>query len=258
MDADKIVQFPSTALSKDSWVDALTKHWKTILLSAVGMAVLLFVMVQVSSRFQKPSQSDYVAATSLFNDWLSLPNPDKKNFERLEKILDQHPELQAKFGGLIAERLMQLHENDAAAKYAEKALQRTKDGSSHYHQFALATCAIAKGQLKEALSSSIALKKAMEEDLSFWQKPEDIVKSGSLIYAFNLLRIAILEKEAGTPEAELQAWEDFEKHASFAAGPIPVKMDQNEAYSLIFQNFREQGITLNDFISYRKGILAKH
>ena len=255
MDSEKIIKFPSHSLDKDTWIDFLAKHYKIILLSVAGGLVLLFVIYQVTGRSQKPSQSDYAAATTLFNDWLSLPNPEKKNFDDLDKIIDRHPELHAKFGGLIAERLLQLHENEPAGKYAEKTLLRLKDSSPHYRQFALSSFAISQGKLKEALSSAIDLKKTMEEDLSFWQKPEEIVKSGSLLFAFNLLRIAILENEAGSSQGELAAWEDFEKHALFASGPIPVKMDDPQAYALIFQNFREQGTTLNDFIAYRKAHL---
>lgn len=251
----KIVQFPAPEYDKpkliDKMIDWTTEHSKVILISAGGIFVVLILGFLFLNRFGT-SRTDFAIANSLFNSWID--KTEKEPLEKLEKIINHHPELHAKFGALVGEKLLQLKEK-GALDHVKKTFKRIDD-KSFYHQFAKNSITISQGNFVEALSSAKALKAAMESDRSFWQGKE-LVRSGSLLYAYNLLRIAVLEKKTGSLQGELKAWEDFERHAAFAQVPVEIKTDHSEAYSLLYQNFHEQGVTLDDYISYRKSVLSR-
>lgn len=239
----------------EEWMFLLQKHYKTILSSIMGGVLLLFLVYQLFHRFQGTSRTDYIEANSLFNEWFSAPKADKDSFQKLEKVISRHPELETKFGALIAERCLQLNDKTSAKKHALAAIKRT-GSSSYYEQFAKTSLQIADGKTKDALSASKGLKLEMEEDTAFWEKQDSLVRHGSLLYAFNLLRIAFLEKEAGTPITEMKAWEDFEKHLGSVNAGFMVKTDHPEAYQMLAQSFSDQNISLLDYIQHRKQVLS--
>jgi len=239
---------------KDSFIDWVILHAKTILLSVIGLLMALFLLYQFTGKKERGSSSDFIGANTLFQQWVSSTSEEKETFQKLENVLHRHPELLAKFGGLIAERCLQLQDLDGALRYA-KGMSQNQKKSSYFSQFSKTSLLIGEGKYDEALSLAKKLKTAMEEDRAFWQNQTQSVRTGSLLFAFNLLRIASLERQQGSSDGERKAWEEFEKHASYASIPMDVKMDHPEAYALLYQNYREQAVSLSDYISHRKAHL---
>ena len=78
----------------------------------------------------------------------------------------------------------------------------------------------------------------MENDNGFWEKRSHIVSHGSILYAYNLVRIAALEKAVGSPMGELTAWRELKKNAGWDLSVEPTKTSDAEAYLLVQQNFQ--------------------
>jgi hypothetical protein len=66
----------------------------------------------------------------------------------------------------------------------------------------------------------------------------------------------MLEKLAGTPKGELEAWAEMKKNAGWQDAQPTSRTYDPEAYLLIQQNFQNQEISLLDYIKYREEALT--
>ncbi|MBI2810774.1 MAG: hypothetical protein HYX67_08110, partial [Candidatus Melainabacteria bacterium] len=101
------------------------------------------------------------------------------------------------------------------------------------------------------------LRDDLEKDDVFWDGRDKFVKSGAILYAYNLVRIAALERELGSKDGELKAWEELERNAGWNDRPANLKTYDPEAYALLEQNFTRGDVSLADFIAQRKKEIAK-
>lgn len=209
---------------------------------------ILFGAARFTGWFFGDAQVDFMAAEIAYNKWES----GKEGLIKLEQIIQKHPELHAKYDGGIVQKLLQSSEHGLANSYASTVLKRIGNFSPHYTQFAQGSLAIAEGKLSEALKEAKGLKKNMEDDENFWKGQSRVVRYGSLLYAYNLLRIAMLEKAAGSAEGELIAWKEFKQKAGWEGVKNLSKTYDPEAYQLLQENFQKQEISLLDYINYRE------
>jgi hypothetical protein len=237
-------------VQRRTW-DWLSSHLNIVAMATIGVLASLFAAGKFLGWFRGDAQVDFVAAQIAYHKW----NGSVDALARLDKLIGRHPELHAKYDGLIAQKLLNSSKSGLAHSYASSALKRTSGFSPHYTAFAQGSLLIADGRLQEALTMAKELKANMDNDAPFWEKRSHIVRHGSLLYAYNLLRIAILEKTAGSPQGELLAWEEFKKNAGWQDAQPTSKTYDSEAYLLIQQNFQKQALSLADYIKYRENFL---
>jgi hypothetical protein len=115
---------------------------------------------------------------------------------------------------------------------------------------------IADQKLEEALVKSKSLKATLESDDLFWEKKSQLVRHGCILYGYNLLRIAMLEKAVGTPKGELEAWAELKKNAGWHGAQPTARTSDPEAYFLIQENFQSQETSLLDYIKYREEAIS--
>jgi hypothetical protein len=231
-------------------IDWIKTHLSTVL----GISLVVILGVILGARwFKGDAQVDYLAAEAAYNRWEGNKG---ENLLKLQKILKKHPELHAKYDGAIAQKLLSSSESGLASSYGKATLRRIADFSPYYTDFSRSSLLIAENQLAEALQNAKNLKAAMDKDDGFWEKKSDIVRYGCILYAYNLLRIAMLEKAAGTPEGELIAWKEFKENAGWLGAQPTSKSYDPEAYLLIQENFQNQEISLLDYIKYREQLLT--
>ncbi len=241
------------ALARTITAEWVTEHSRTILIGLMSLILLAFFLFQVSGKLSTGKKSDYLEVQRAFTAWTAEEKQDPKLFAGLEKPLSRHPELEAKFGTHIAQRLLSLGDVRKAGQYATAALKRSHAlTSSYYERFSRNTLAISQGKYPEALEEAKQMKAELEKDGAFWEKRDKLVHSGTLLYAYNLLRIAALERETGSKEGELKAWEELVSHAGWKGAPANPMTYDREAYSMLAQNFSEGDLTLLDFIEQRK------
>jgi hypothetical protein len=240
------------AFAKAFCADWISEHSKTILLSFTTLIVLSFCLFQLSGKLNTGKKSDYLEVQSAFSAWVSKEVQDPRLLSNLEKPLGRHPELEAKFGTHIAQRLLAFGDVKKADHYAKSALKRSHALTSPYYaRFSKNSLLISKGGYEAALKEAKEFKTDLEKDDSFWEGRDKFIHSGSILYAYNLLRIASLERQVGSKEGELVAWEELVKNAGWKGGPAPSKTYDPDAYALLAQNFTQGDISLLDFIEQR-------
>ncbi len=241
------------AFAKVLCVEWLTNHSKTILLSFATLIVATFSLYQIYNRVGSGSGAGYFEAERAYQTWISQESSDAAQFQKVERALRGHPDLKIKFGAQIAQRLVALGEVGKGSEYAREALHRAHDLSAGYYElFSKISLLVASGKYESALKASEELKAQMEGDDSFWQNRDPLVRSGSALYAYNLVRIASLYQELGQKEKELAAWDELVRNAGWKGIPQETKTFDPEAYAQLLQNFTQGDLSLLDYIEKRK------
>jgi hypothetical protein len=247
------------ALAKVICADWVTEHSKKILLSCTTLIVLAFFLFQLLGKFSIGKKSDYLEVEKAFNAWVSQETEDHKLLKNLEKPLNRHPELQTKFGNQIAQRLLSLGDIKKADMYAKAALTRSQDFTSpYYSRFSRNTLTISQSKYSEALEEARSLKNDLESNDAFWENRDPFAPSGTILYAYNLVRIAALERQLGSKEGELKAWEELVRNAGWKDQPVNRKTYDPEAYALLAQNFTQGDVSLLDYIEQRRRDLSNY
>jgi hypothetical protein len=241
------IPFGKFGFIKKHSLDWIKAHLSTVISS---VAILVIGLIAISRWTKGDPQVDYLAAETAYRHWEGKKDD---GFAKLQKILKNHPELHAKYDGAIAQKLLGSSENGLAKLYGKAALKRMGDFSPYYSDFSKATLLIAEQKLAEALHKAKTLKESMDNDAVFWEKKSDVARHGCILYAFNLLRIAMLEGAVGAGEGELKAWQALKENAGWTSVPKPASNTYDpEAYALIQENFQHQDISLHDYIKFRE------
>lgn len=243
------VPFGKFGFIKHQTIDWVRGHASTLIGSVV---VILIGLVSLSRWVKGDAQVDYLAAEAAYRNWEGTKG---ETLLKLQKILKSHPELHAKYDGAIAQKLLSSSENGLAKIYAKATLKRLGHFSPYYTEYSNGTLLIADRQLTEALAQAKQLKISMENDDAFWDRASHVARHGSILYGYNLVRIAMLEKAAGTPEGELLAWKTLKENAGWRGAQPASKTYDPEAYRLIQENFQNQDVSLLDYIEHREQLL---
>ena len=239
--------FGRAALAKIFFLDRSMNRSKIAIYACSGIFVAMLAMYQFG-RFEGKSPSAYREANAMYAKWR-----DPQAFNKLEKLVSSHPELQTKFGGLIAQRLLSTGETKRATAYMTKALERAQGLiSPYYTRFSETTLLIANGKFMIALKEAKQLKSDLEKDAFLWEQMDSQKRSGGLLYAYNLIRIAALERELGSKEGEKAAWEEILCNAGWSKVEEPVKTYDPKAYATLARNFQSGSFSLLDYIKQRK------
>lgn len=245
------------AFAKSACIDWIAENSKTILISLASLLILLFSLVQITGKYSKGRNVDFFEAQKAYSAWVSSEIGDEELFHKLEKPLNRNPELQAKFGALVAQHFLSLNDAKMAEIYAKQAMKRTANLLSPYYvAFSKNSLLVSKSEFHQALQAAKELKEKMAEDASFWNNKDKMIRSGGLLYAYNLIRIAALEREVGTPEAELAAWDEVAANAGWTSAAATAKRFDPEAYSVLQNTFQEGRISLHDYMMQRRAELA--
>ena len=164
-----------------------------------GLPVVLGVVLMASyfsSRSVK-SGEDFIVADQAFDQW---SGGDDSKLNDLEKLMSHHPELHAKYDSAIASHLAAMENGAKAKSYAQKVFQRINGVCEFHGAFANTSLQILEGQYNEALNMAKALKQELEaQDLGY----------SKLLYGYNLLRIASLEKQLENHGSHKQALDNL-------------------------------------------------
>ncbi len=246
------------AFAKAFCSDWISEHSKKILSSFVVLIGLSFCLSQIIGKFSTRGKSDYLEAQNAFRAWVSSETLNPKIPVALSKPLSRHPELKTKFGAHIAQRLLAFGEAKHSEQYAAASLKRSHDlKTPYYDRFSQNSLAIVQGKYPEALEEAKRLKSDLEQDDAFWDSRDKFIRSGVILYAYNLVRIASLEKELGSKEGELVAWDDLIRNSGWKEPPHNQKMYDPEAYAHLAQNFTQGDVSLLDYIEQRRKELTQ-
>jgi hypothetical protein len=226
----------------DSWADNAVLEWissnrKALLWGVAALFAGLILSYRLLFISTLNFESDFFRAQTLFTQFQEKTSEDTADLNELEAIMRRHPELQAKFDGALAQTLIIDGDIPKAQVFADLTFQRTRpDHLALYEDFAKTSLVIGAGQYDDALQQANQLKGKMEA------YETDVVNS--TLYAYNLVRIAVLNQQLGQQEAELQAW-------------AAVQSLSNDSKAAISTNelFKTGSASLNQYIIERKKTL---
>ena len=231
------------------WFATYNKQIIAAICAIITVSFFLLPLMRLTNR----GRLDYLQIQNAFTNWDSQTKHDPALFKPLRDSLARNPELSTKFGTSIAQRLLSLGEIKLADEYAQAALKRTKTLLSPYHiHFSQNTLLISQGQMKRALELAYQLKKTMEEDELLWKDKEYSLQAGRTLYAYNLLRIASLEREIGSKQRENAAWDEILRSAGWAGAAPHPKTHDPLAFKAIAENYQVGEVSLLDYIQQRK------
>lgn len=226
-------------LEEDRYLDWFAHYGKTFLITVVALFAILLVIYQVSTGSHSQAETDYIQAESAF---LAFQQGDEP-LDDLERLTLKHPDLHAKYDALVAETLLIRGETAEALPLANATLKRTAGSTSpFFHNYAKTTLTISEEKYADALTEATALKGQM---LSATESDQII----DVLYIYNLLRIATLQKELGDTKAELNTWKEWKQLADGEA--TEGKIDPN-AFRIVLGFFEGNVTSLPDYIASRE------
>lgn len=178
-----------------------------------GMILVIALIFKFSTSKNNQAESNYLLAENYFQlltRYLQGESEGSKEvlvtLDKLAEITKSYPELNSRYDGLIAQLLLAMNKEKEAEPYAARTLQRTKKDNTPYHTaFSETTLLIAKGNYAEALDRAKELQKQLNTATETG-KPNF---QYNYLFAYNLLRIAMLEQQIGTSQGEKAAWEEW-------------------------------------------------
>ncbi len=186
----------------DGWDSSALVEWISTYKQYLiwGVAALFAVMI-LTFRFlswnSTSTEEDYFRAQNIFTKFQENVADNQDELNELEAIMSRHPELQAKYDGAVAQTLLIEGNIPKAKAFANMTFNRTSpDHLSLFVDYSKTSLLIGDGNYHDSLQQAISLKGKLES--------EGLIDTN--LYAFNAIRIAILNKELGLKDDELAAW----------------------------------------------------
>jgi len=214
--------------------------------------LVLFVTLRVSLAKGK-AETDFLSAQLAYNAWDEGEGLDTVFLTNLKTYMKKHPELGQRYEKPMLQRLIAHGESKLSLPMIEKALTKVIEKPSYYDRFGQASLLVANGHLDKALLESEQLKNDLIYDREFWETNKKPYR-GSFLFAFNLLRIAMLNQSLAKNSEEYAAWREFKCYARWENGEValaPETLDKR-AFLALEKHFNDHGITLKDYIHYRE------
>lgn len=232
------------SLNRSSYEDHPIFEWfqkngSKIFYTSLLLATLLFITYRYISNQNTLAEQDFFRAA---NAVVSLQNPNKAEsaLNDLQLIMHKHPELNAKYDGIIAQDLLLANDLASANLYAQKNFQRVStDLSSLFLSYSKNSFLIAENKWAEALTNAKKLKADLIEKI---KSPSEHFEPK--LYLFNLIRIGMLERSLSLHEEEQRTWEELIQIGKNGSS-LPVKPAD---FELVMKHFEMEGVTFMDFI----------
>ncbi len=251
---------PLLSLEDNPIIQWISKHGEKILYSILGAFSLLILIYFWQSGTSAKIEGDYQSASREFQAFQQAAKSGQNlelqdSFQKLTLIMNQLPDLHAKYDGVIAQTFIDLNDIKQAKPFVLSTLQRVgKDNLPFYNEYAQITLLIGEGQIANAIQRSLALKKEMIQNLEQTEKEQGAKTTeptfGSSLYAFNLLRIAFLEQQVGDRAKELESWEEWKMYTSHT-NTRPLPPVDRKAFFNIAQLYNEGALSLDNYIQIR-------
>ncbi len=246
---EKIIN-PVKFFEQQSWKSWLVQYRMFVILLAPVFLLLILMAVKVSLKTSN-AESDFLKAQKAYS---KLENPDtleKTSFYTLKSLLKKYPELKGSYEPMMIQKMIAFGEKEQVESLIASFLKRDRP-TTYYTEFANTTLRIEKGELALALAEALALKENMLGDMVFWDQPKDR-HYGSTLFAFNLLRIAMLSQSLEKHEEELVAWRELKQYAKWdAQGDKNLTYLDTQAFNKLLKHFSNQSVSLKEYIKHRE------
>jgi len=231
----------------NNFVQWLVDNGRNLSFAFLAVIALFVVGYRISFGSMVKSETNYINAENDYQRFNSEKNSEtqQKYLSSLNSIMASHPELYAKYDGLIAQKLIADENYTESLPFATRAIDRTKNENAPlYSDYSLTTLLIAETNYQEALKKSLNLKALILKESE--NETSSIKKTADLLFAFNLLRIGMLQQQLQLEKDELVTWNEW-KTAKI----------NDETIKKLINNFNVGQISLINYIEAREKILRK-
>lgn len=222
-------------LYEENMIADLSEKGKRILIGS--LSVCLGGAFLLGYTFWEKRGYDLKSAESAFLAWEKKPD-DPSLFISMKKAFSKAPSIQKKYESAVAQKLFRMDQIQDALFLANRSIERVKKDVPYHASFAEGTLLIETHEFQKALESAVSLKEKMDSPL--------FSKGERVLYLYNLLRIAALQKELKNPAGEISAWDELELSLE---NPTPA------AHAFI-EDFKESHIDILEVIRKKKAELA--
>ena len=246
---DKSANSPphNTIHSDEDWtshpiVEWLIMHKNLFIWVFLGLIGLLILTSRLIAWRTLDAEKDFFEAQALFTQIeqaaaTSNPSLLSANLERLQAIIERHPELKPQYEGALAQILLVNGDVSKAQLFVDDVFKRTEfDHLKLYQEYTEASLLIGQGLYTDALAKAKQLKQELDQ-LGGETHP--------VLYAFNLVRLGMLYQQVGQLEEEMTVWQHLQHSSQQTAGGDKA----HHAYQI-------GHASLNQYIEERKNALG--
>lgn len=200
-------------------IDWLLAHKSIFLWVFFGLIALLILSSRLIAWRTLDAEKDFFQAQTAFARFeqdatLAETTNASTDLEQLEAIMQRHPELKPKYEGSLAQILLVTGKIPQAKIFINDIFKRTEpDHLKLYQDYTEASLLIGLGNYADALISAKQLKENLDSQGS---------DTNSVLYGFNLVRLALLYQQAGKSQEELKIWEDLQNQSQTIKGLLTV------------------------------------
>lgn len=232
-------------------------NYKRFLLLLIPFFLLALFIIFKFSLYKTKAEGEFVSAKNAYLQWESGKELESSHFETLKGLIRKHPELAAPYESLIIQKVIALGKEKSESSFVESFLKKNSHKPrTHYTHFAKTTLLIEKGEVEKALQEALSLKEEMLSDKIFWES-QKTPHFGSILFAFNLLRVAMLSKNLERQEDELVAWRELQQYAKWdEEGEKNLPNLDKKAFDALLQHFTDQNLSIKDYIKHREAKLV--
>lgn len=190
--------------------DWIKDNWKQISYGIATFILVLFILYRFLAHQNAEAEYDFRSASQLA---AVLNNPEISSEKResallnLETLISKNKTLETKYDGLIGEQLLIKNEVDRALPYTKRTLNRVEGEAPLHSEYAKTSLLLTQGNAEEALKQAYFLRETLLKQAS---ENKEAQYAGTL-YAFNLIRIALLESQANNQNLENKAWDELKQ-----------------------------------------------
>jgi len=222
-----------------SWIDVETvtefvHNYGTLMAYGfLGVVTILVIAYQFTRSRESHSFTDYMRADRVYHHFMQADlSEEPEAFEQLERLMARYPDLKQKYEGKVAQVLIAKDRPEMARPYIDQMIKRSEqEGFPTFLDYTKTTLLITEGEYDDAYQQALALQPQLQEE--------------DQLYAFNLLRLAILERQLGLLKPELEHWEQ-----------ILAAADNNDAIKEMLTHVQEGQVSLNTYIQDRVSELS--
>jgi hypothetical protein len=235
---------------KQSWKSWLIQYKMFMILFAPVFLLFMLMAVKFSLKTSH-LESEFLKAQKAYSQLETSDSLETTALKTLKSLLKKHPELKGSYEPMMIQKMISFGQQEQVEWLLASFLKRDRP-ITYYTDFANTSLHIEKGELAGALFEALALKENMLTDSVFWKHAKDR-HYGSTLFAFNLLRIAMLSQSLEKHEEELMAWRELKQYAKWdPQGDKNLPPLDTQAFTRLLKHFTHQSISLKEYIKHRE------
>lgn len=242
----------SDSLEENKVIQWIATHRQECILGFLILVVGTLLFFKLTDRSYMSATRDYLQVENHFDSLMRNPSlAEDETISELVAFVKKHPELQARYDGQLAQLLINQGDFSTSAPIADRAMNRTiHDTLPFYGDFAQITLLINDEQYENALDQSKQLHEKLRESARTSFKEKTDRPFGDLLFAYNLLRVGMLQQKLNKLFQEKYTWTEWQRYAKEPEGNLINGIDPR-GFHQIMRQFEEGNISLNDYFTAR-------